>query len=204
MKLIDLLPAEQRRDLRRLRKRLAKRQYVRRVREERKLLCVGVDLSIDAGTCGRFVHAGYLRCIHCTRRRWWLLKHAFNLAEVSVAAMFEHRAADSDALYGVPRWLLSRSLTAGRKPPGRKPPRRDRPALGRERGSLRALEPNRIRNDRRARGTSIDARHARSGEAHSRLATVQRARGRGAGPPRRRAGRAQDSGSRYQNGRVAP
>ena len=73
MTLIDLLPPQQRRDLRRLRKRIAKRQYMRRVREERKLLCVGVDLPIDAGTCGRFVHAGYQRCIHCTRRRWWLL-----------------------------------------------------------------------------------------------------------------------------------
>ena len=110
MKLIDLLPAEQRRDLRRLRKRIAKRQYMRRVREERKLLCVGVDLPIDAGTCGRFVHAGYQRCIHCTRRRWWLLNRALNPAEVSVTAMLEERAADSDALYGVPRWLLTHAF----------------------------------------------------------------------------------------------
>ena len=43
MTLIDLLPPEQRRQLRRLRKRIAKRHYMRRVREERKLLCVGVD-----------------------------------------------------------------------------------------------------------------------------------------------------------------
>ena len=103
MTLIDLLPPEQRRQLRRLRKRIAKRHYMRRVREERKLLCVGVDLPIDAGTCGRFVHAGYQRCIHCTRRRWWLLKHALNAAEVAVTAMLEHRAADSDAPRGVPR-----------------------------------------------------------------------------------------------------
>ena len=112
MKLIDLLPAEQRRDLRRLRKRLAKRQYMRRVREERKLLCVGVDLPIDAGTCGRLVHAGYQRCVHCTRRRWWLLKYAFNPAEVSVAAMLEMHAADNDALYGVPRWLFTPAFNA--------------------------------------------------------------------------------------------
>ena len=103
MTLIDLLPPEQRRQLRRLRKRIAKRHYMRRVREERKLLCVGVDLPIDAGTCGRFVHAGYLRCVHCTRRRWWLLKHALNAAEVAVTAMLEHRAADSDAPGGVPQ-----------------------------------------------------------------------------------------------------
>ena len=102
MTLIDLLPPEQRRQLRRLRKRIAKRHYMRRVREGRKLLCVGVDLPIDAGTCGRFVHAGYLRCIHCTRRRWWLLKHALNAAEVSITAMLDEHAADNDALDGVP------------------------------------------------------------------------------------------------------
>ena len=78
-------------------------QYMRRVRKERKLLCVGVDLPIDAGTCGRFVHAGYQRCIHCTRRRWWLLKHALNAAEVAVTALLEEHADDSDALYGVPQ-----------------------------------------------------------------------------------------------------
>ena len=103
MTLIDLLPPEQRRDLRRLRKRIAKRHYMRRVREERKLLCVGVDLPIDAGTCGRFVHAEYKRCIHCTRRRWWLLKHAFNAAEVAVTMMLDEHAADSDAPCGVPQ-----------------------------------------------------------------------------------------------------
>ena len=103
MTLIDLLPPEQRRHLRRLRYRLAKRQYMRRVREERTLLCVGVDLPIDAGTCGRFVHAGYQRYIHCTRRRWWLLKHAFNAAEVAVTAMLDEHAADNDDLYGVPQ-----------------------------------------------------------------------------------------------------
>ena len=110
MKLIDLLPPEQRRDLRRLRYRIAKRRYMRRVREERKLLCVGVDLPIDAGTCGRLVHAGYQRCILCTRRRWWLLNHAFNAAEVSITAMLEDHAAENDALYGVPRWLLTRAF----------------------------------------------------------------------------------------------
>ena len=109
MKLIDLLPPQQRRELRRLRKRIARRHYMRRIREERKLLCVGVDLPIDAGTCGRFVHAGYQRCIHCTRRRWWLLTRACNPAEVAVAATVEHCAAESDALCGVPRWLLTRA-----------------------------------------------------------------------------------------------
>ena len=60
-------------------------------------------LPIDAGTCGRFVHAEYKRCIHCTRRRWWLLKHALNAAEVAVTAVLEHRAADRDAPRGVPQ-----------------------------------------------------------------------------------------------------
>ena len=110
MKLIDLLPPQQRRELRRLRKRIAKRHYMRRVREERKLLCAGVDLPIDAGTCGRLVHDGYQRCIHCTRRRWWLLTRALNPAEVSITAMLEEHAADNDALYGVPRWLVTRAL----------------------------------------------------------------------------------------------
>ena len=112
MKFIDLLPAEQRRDLRRLRKRIAKRLRMRRLREQRKLLCAGVDLPIDAGTCGRFVHDGYQRCIHCTRRRWWLIKYAFNPAEVSLAVMLEDHAADNDALYGVPRWLRTRAFGA--------------------------------------------------------------------------------------------
>ena len=112
MKLIDLLPAEQRRDLRQMRKRIAKRLRMRRLREERKLLCAGVDLPIDAGTCGRFVHDGYQRCIHCTRRRWWLIKHAFNPAEVSLAVMLEDHAADNDALYGVPRWLAPHAFSA--------------------------------------------------------------------------------------------
>ncbi len=41
--------------LRRLRKRLANREHMRRVRKARKLCCVGVDLLVDAGTCERIV-----------------------------------------------------------------------------------------------------------------------------------------------------
>ena len=71
-----------------------------------KLLCVGVDLPIEAGTCGRLVHASSQRCIHCIRRRWWLIKHAFNDADVSIAAMLEGHAAqrpsDDDAPGAVP------------------------------------------------------------------------------------------------------
>ena len=96
MTLIDMLRPEQRQQLRQMRYRIYNREYMRRIREQRKLLCVGVDLPIEAGTCGRLVHAGYQRCIHCTRRRWWLLKHAFNDAEVSIAAMLEEHASDND------------------------------------------------------------------------------------------------------------
>ena len=102
MTLIDMLRPEQRQQLRRMRYRIANREYMRRIREQRKLLCVGVDLPIEAGTCGRLVHAGYQRCIHYTRRRWWLLKHAFNDAEVSISAMLDEHARDTDTLDDVP------------------------------------------------------------------------------------------------------
>ena len=93
MTLIHMLRPEHRNQMRRLRQRLANREHMRRVREARKLLCVGVDLPIEAGTCGRLVHASSQRCIHCIRRRWWLLKHAFNAAEVSITALLEDHAA---------------------------------------------------------------------------------------------------------------
>ena len=49
MTLIDMLRPEQRQQLRRLRYRIANREYMRRVREARKLLCVGVDLPDRGG-----------------------------------------------------------------------------------------------------------------------------------------------------------
>ena len=78
MKLIAMLRPEQQKTLRRLRKRLANRAHMQRVREARKLLCVGVDLPIEAGTCGRMVHAEAQRCVPCAKRRHWLLTHAMN------------------------------------------------------------------------------------------------------------------------------
>ena len=93
MTLIHMLRPEHRNQMRRLRQRLANREHMRRVREARKLLCVGVDLPIEAGTCGRLVHASSQRCIHCIRRRWWLIKHALNDAEVSITALLENHAA---------------------------------------------------------------------------------------------------------------
>lgn len=84
MTLITMLRPEQQKLLRRLRKRIANREHMRRARERRKLCCVGVDLPIEAGTCGRMVHAEAQRCVHCAKRRWWLLNHAMNQAEVVI------------------------------------------------------------------------------------------------------------------------
>ena len=119
MTLIHMLRPEHRSQLRRLRQRLANREHMRRVREARKLLCVGVDLPIEAGTCGRLVHASSQRCIHCIRRRWWLIKHAFNDAEVSITALLERprRAAPE------------RRRHAGRRAGRRSGPRRPSPTL---------------------------------------------------------------------------
>ena len=93
MQLIDKLCPEDRRALRRLRKRIANRAYMRRVREARRLCCIGVDLPIEAGTCGRMVHAEAERCIHCAKRRRWLLDHALNPAEVAITGFLEERDA---------------------------------------------------------------------------------------------------------------
>ena len=99
-----MLRPQHRQLLRRLRKRLANREHMRGDCESRKLCCVGVDLPIEAGTCGRMVHAESQRCIHCTRRRrrWWLLKHALNDAEAAITAILEddtsRRASHDDTL----------------------------------------------------------------------------------------------------------
>ena len=106
MTLINMLRPPHRQWLRRLRKRLANREHMRRAREARKLCCVGVDLPLDAGACGRMVHAESQRCIHCTKRRWWLIKHALNGAEVAVTAILENdtlqRASEDDTLDNLP------------------------------------------------------------------------------------------------------
>ena len=89
MRLIDKLRPEDRLALRHLRRRLVNREGMRRAREARKLLCSGVDLPIEAGTCGRWVHAETERCVHCTRRRRWLLDHVLNPAEVILIDLLE-------------------------------------------------------------------------------------------------------------------
>ena len=94
MRLIDKLRPEDRLALRRLRKRLANRLFMRRAREARKLLCSGVDLPLEAGTCGRWVHAGTERCRPCARRRQWLLDHALNPAEAALVGLLEEDRGD--------------------------------------------------------------------------------------------------------------
>ena len=99
MPLIELLRPEQRAWLRRLRKRIANRELMRRVRADidRKLLCPGVDLPIEAGTCGRLIAPESSRCIRCFNRRRWLLNYAFNQAEIVVTVQLETAAAEDEA-----------------------------------------------------------------------------------------------------------
>ena len=94
MPLIELLRPEQRAWLRRLRRRIANRELMRRTRADinRKLLCPGVDLPIEAGTCGRLIWPESSRCIYCHNRRTWLLKYAMNKAEVVITALLENAA----------------------------------------------------------------------------------------------------------------
>ena len=101
MPLADLLRPEQRQWLRRLRRRIANREVMRRHRAANrdKRLCAGVDLPLDAGTCGRLVWPAHERCYACHVRRQWLLNHALNPAETAVVGLLEsiEDAADDDA-----------------------------------------------------------------------------------------------------------
>ena len=100
MPLIELLRPQQRDWLGKLRRRLANRELMRRLRADinRKLLCPGVDLPpIEAGTCGRFIAPESSRCIRCHNRRMWLLKYGFNQAEVIVTVLLETAAAEDEA-----------------------------------------------------------------------------------------------------------
>ena len=102
MPLIDLLRPDQRAALRRLRKKIGNRENMRRYRAEHrdKKLCAGVDLPIEAGTCGRLIWPRHERCYACHVRRTWLLNHALNPAEITVAALLESiedTAAKADA-----------------------------------------------------------------------------------------------------------
>ncbi|MCY4634079.1 MAG: hypothetical protein OXG04_06155 [Acidobacteria bacterium] len=72
---------------------------MRRVRVDlnRKLLCSGVDLPIEAGTCGRLIAPESSRCIRCHNRRMWLLKYGLDQAEIVVPVLLEAAAAEDDA-----------------------------------------------------------------------------------------------------------
>ena len=91
MPLIDLLRPDQRAALRRLRKRIANRENMRRYRNDINYmqLCPGVDLPLEAGTCGRLIWPESTRCTACRKRRHWLLTHALNPVEVALSALLD-------------------------------------------------------------------------------------------------------------------
>ena len=91
MPLIDLLRPDQRAALRRLRKKIANRENMRRYRRDLNYLqlCPGVDLPLEAGTCGRLIWPESKRCTACRKRRHWLLTHALNPVEVALSALLD-------------------------------------------------------------------------------------------------------------------
>ena len=91
MPLIDLLRPDQRAALRRLRKRIANRENMRRYRDDINYmqLCPGVDLPLEAGTCGRLIWPESSRCTACRKRRHWLLTQALNPVEVALSALLD-------------------------------------------------------------------------------------------------------------------
>ena len=95
MTLIDTLRPEHRRLLRCLRKRIANRENMRRYRSDINYLqlCPGVDLPLEAGTCGRLIWPESSRCTACRKRRHWLLMHALNPAEVALSALLDSAEA---------------------------------------------------------------------------------------------------------------
>ena len=113
MKLIDLLPAEQRRELAAAAQ--THRQtpvHAPRPRGAQAALCLAwtcLSMPARAGaSCTPAISAAFTvrgAAGGCSRT-------LLNPAEVSISAMLEHRAAESDALYGVPRWLLTRAFNA--------------------------------------------------------------------------------------------
>ena len=100
----DLLRPSERTALRRFRKRLANRDYMRGVRAADpsygRHLCAGVDLPLEAGTCGRLVDKRFERCIRCHNRRGWLLNHFVTPYEAAIAGQLaseiEHDAAEAE------------------------------------------------------------------------------------------------------------
>ena len=102
MPLIEMLRPDQRAALKRLHKRIGNRENMRRYRAEYRdrKLCAGVDLPLEAGTCGRLVSRAHERCYPCYQRRRWLLNHAMTPYEIAVAGRLadeiEHDAAGAE------------------------------------------------------------------------------------------------------------
>ncbi len=99
MPLIALLRPEERARLRRLRRRIVNRELMCSTRADvdGKLLCPGVDLPIDVGTCGRLIPRQSSRCSRCHNRHRWLLNYAVDNAEAASAALLETAALGDDA-----------------------------------------------------------------------------------------------------------
>ena len=96
MPLIALLRPEERAWLRRLRRRIVNRELMCSTRADvdGQLLCPGVDLPIDVGTCGRLIPRQSSRCHN---RHRWLLNYAVDNAEAASAALLETAALGDDA-----------------------------------------------------------------------------------------------------------
>ena len=57
-------------------------------------LCPGVDLPLEAGTCGRLIWPESTRCTACRKRRHWLLQHALNPVEATLSALLDGAETD--------------------------------------------------------------------------------------------------------------
>ena len=98
MQFIDTLRPEDRLALRRQRKRVANKLWMRRDREARKLLCSGVDLPSRRARAGAGCTPGPSVAFPCARRRRWLLDHALNAAEITTVALLEDDRDDPHAV----------------------------------------------------------------------------------------------------------
>ena len=112
MRLMNCIADDQQRDLRVLKQRLRGRERYRRVAADperyarrkrlnaarmrryradvnRRLLCPGVDLPHEAGTCGRMIDPASSRCLRCHNRREQLIRQ-LNLGELRMLAQVIH------------------------------------------------------------------------------------------------------------------
>ena len=161
----------------------------------RKLLCPGVDLPIEAGTCGRLIAPESSRRIRCHNRRMWLLKYGLNQAEIAITALLETAAAEDEARRdpGAPVHLPdavpllddlsvrgSRRRQSGRLPhprPGerRRPAAHDRRPRGVDRHGGRLADGRRrpVRADDAGKGRRCAAPQAAGGRVRPRAEAAQ-------------------------------